>query len=119
MKFHPAPANDIIHSARALSEQGKWEFGFRQMIFGVRVSLSRIGDCAYTLDYCAADDPGFALLLYATMLAILERYPEDVAPYQLERDFPSYEIKPINRDPQCWPRLQEMAAEVLESDRPA
>lgn len=115
MKFHRVEPNQVIHQCRCLSEEEKWEIGFRQMLFGVRVSLSRIGDEFYTLDYCAADDVGFALLLFATILQILDRYPEDVTPQQLERDFPRYEIKPINRDPHCWPRLQQMAIEAQEA----
>jgi hypothetical protein len=114
MRFLPAEPNNVIHECRCVSEGGIWEFGFRQMMFGVRVSLSQTGDYFYTLDYCAADQKDFALLLFATVLIALEPYPEDVKPYQLQRDFPRFEIKPINRDPYCWKRLQEMANAVIE-----
>lgn len=118
MKFTLSQPHTDMDIACWKSEQGKWEIGFRQMLFGVRVSLTRIGDEWYTLDYCAADQPGFAWLLLATVVKILERYPEDVNPNQLQRDFPGYEIKPINKDPYCWQRLQQMAElETVGGDR--
>jgi hypothetical protein len=113
MNFDPAPPNDVIHYYRLLSTEGKWELGFRQMLFGVRVSLSRIGDCCYALDYCAADNPEFAAQLLTVVWLILTRYPEDVTPRQLQDAFPRFERKPINLDP-CWPSLLEMALEGAE-----
>lgn len=109
MKFTKTEPNDVFDAFRCISLKGKWEFGCRRMLFGVRVGLSRIGDDSYTLDYCSGDNPEFTLTLIATMLKILERYPEDIAPLKLSQDFPKYEIKPIDRDPTCWKRLEEMA----------
>jgi hypothetical protein len=114
MRFLPAEPNNVIHECRCISEAGKWEFGFRRVMFGVRVSLSQIGDDGYTLDYCAAKQRDFALLLFATVLIALEPYPEDVMRSQLQKDFPRFDIKPINRDPCCWKRLQEMANAVIQ-----
>jgi hypothetical protein len=108
MKFTLTTPNENFLLRRFVSEQGLWEFGLRAMMFGVRVSLSRVSDAWYTLDYCAGDDPGFVLILLATVAVILERYPETIAPSQLEREFPHYEYKPINRD-KCWGKLQQMA----------
>ena len=116
MKFKPDSPNETLDVLRLVSENEVWELGYRQMLFGVRVSLSRIGDYWYTLDYCAGDNPEFALHLLLTVMQILKRYTEDVAGKQLERDFPKYDVKPIDRDPNCWKQLQEMAS-IVERDR--
>jgi hypothetical protein len=112
MNFQSAEPNEVLQIFRLLSTEGKWELGFRQMLFGMRVSLSQIGDCYYTLDYCAADDPGFALTLLLTVMKILERYPENVTPRQLQNEFPRCDRKPMNLDP-CWLKLQEMAKDSV------
>ena len=81
----------------------------RRMLFGVRVCGNPVGDISYAFDYCAGDDEVFALILFATISRILEKYPEDVTFKRIHQDFPKYEIKPINLDPYCWKQLQEMA----------
>jgi len=117
MKFTKAEPNEDFAIARWLSVSGRWELGFRRMLFGVRVSLAKVGAGGCCIDYCAADDKGFALILLATVVQILERYPEEVSDLQLRQDFPTYDIKPINKDPQCWARLQAMAgADGLEEE---
>lgn len=113
MEFISAHPNEVIDRLRWQSLDGAWEIGLRQMLFGVRVSLSRIGDEVYTLDYCAGVDLLFAATLLATICKILERYPESIAPEQLQRDFPGYTVRPIDRDPYCWSRLQAMAAQEV------
>ncbi|HEY9657637.1 MAG TPA: hypothetical protein V6C65_04170 [Allocoleopsis sp.] len=85
--------------------------GASAMLYGRRVALSRIGDGYYTLNYCAGSDTAFQAILLVTVMVILDRYPEDVTPRQIQDDFPSFQIKPINLDPYCWVRLQEMAQE--------
>lgn len=116
MKFTKTEPNEVFDAFRCISTNGKWEAGCRRMLFGIRVGLSRIGDCCYTLDYCSGDDPAFTLQLMATLIQILQQYSEDITPVQIQRDFPRYEVKPINRDPHCWQRLQEMA-QSMESER--
>lgn len=116
MKFTKTEPNIDFDILRCVSETGKWEFGIRRMLYGVRICGNPVGNGAYTLDYCAGDDEVFALTLFATVATILEDYAEDVTTQQIKRDFPAFEIKPVNRDPYCWKRLQEMAG-VEESDR--
>jgi hypothetical protein len=115
MKFTKAEPNEVFDALRFISQEGRWEFGCRRMLYGIAVGLSRIGDYSYTLDYCSGDDPSFTFMLLATMAKILERYPEDIVPWKLRQDFPAFEVKPIDRDPTCWKRLQEIA--FTESDR--
>lgn len=117
MKFSKAET-DIDHDIYcAISEGGGWKLGVRSVMFGVRVCLTKIPDCFYTLDYCAADQPEFALVLLATVSRILEQYPEDSSSVQLQRDFPDWEIRPINNDPNCWKKLQEMTQKQNEGER--
>lgn len=108
MRFIQTVPDQNFAIARWISEEGKWELGFRQMLFGIDVGLGTVGDDGCVLNYCAGNDQGFALILLATVAQILEHYPEDVRPYQLERDFPKYQFKPIYRDA-CWGKLQQMA----------
>lgn len=110
MRFCATEQNEVIDVMRFLSEEGVWEFGIRRVIFGWRVALSQIGDCCYTLDYCAGGDFGFAMVLLATIAKILESYPESVRIRQIQDAFPRYERRPINLDP-CWTKLHEMAWE--------
>lgn len=119
MKFTQAEPNENFEIARWLSEGGRWEFGFRQMLFGVRVSVAGVDAYGCCLDYCAADEEGFALALLATVAKILERYPENVTERQLKQDFPQYNIKPINKDPQCWAQLQAIAGFISLDEHPS
>lgn len=108
MKFTPASPNENFFM-RWTSEMGVYEMGFRQMLFGVRVSVAVVGDCGCFLDYCAGADRAFALELLATLTVILDSYPETIKWYELQKRFPGFTVKPIDRDPYCWTRLQEMA----------
>jgi hypothetical protein len=87
-------------SPRLVSENGIWEVGFRQMIFGVRVSAGRIDPdyeaaTFYAIDYCAGRDRAFCLQLFATVVILLSALPESVSERQVMRLFPSYTVKPI------------------------
>jgi molybdopterin-guanine dinucleotide biosynthesis protein A len=118
MRFTKVDSNDVFDVVRLLSAEGKWEVGCRRMLFGIRVGLSQLGGYTYSLDYCAGDNPVFTLELLAIVLKILERYPEDATQRQIEDEFPGCLIKPIDRDPYCWTRLQEMAQEVRSEVAP-
>lgn len=112
MRFTKALANENFDVLRCVSENSVWELGIRSVLFGIRICANPVGDDCYWLGYCAGDDFGFALVLLATVAKILEQYPENTDPQQIKLDFPKYDIKPINRDPYCWRRLQEMAGMV-------
>lgn len=105
-RTNPTPDLPIL---RLTSEQGRWELGLRPMLYGVRVSLGVIGDGGFCVDYCAGANAVFALELLVTMVMILRQFPEDMPWHELARQFPKYDVKPIDRDPHCWPQLQAMA----------
>lgn len=113
MKFSRSEPDLTFDVAKFLSETGVWEIGIRKLLYGLEVCGNPVGDDACTFFYPAGNDGVFTLTLLATIINILAKYPENVTYQQIEKDFPKYEIKPINRDPYCWKRLQEMA----EGDR--
>lgn len=113
MDFHPATSVESM-PVRWVSENEVWEIGLRPMIYGVRVSVGKINPVhghalGYSLDYCAGDDQVFLLNLWATIVILMAALPESISPRELERLFPTYQIKPINRDPYCWNELQRLA----------
>lgn len=112
MKFTKAESNENFPLGRWVSENNVWEIGFRPMLFGVRVSLGKVGSDWITLDYCAGDNQSFAFILFATVARILMALPETVTEQQLRQTFPAYTVKPIDRDPYCWERLKELAAQI-------
>lgn len=113
MVFRQAdPNQDFFY--RWVSTGGKWEIGFTQMIFGVRVRVGRVGSMCVDLDYCAGASVSFQEELLRTVMTILIPVSEDITPRQLSDMFPRYTIRPIHKDA-CWPQLQQMAAAVLSS----
>jgi len=106
------PDANFFH--RWISTGGKWEIGFTQMIFGVRVRVGRVGSMCVDLDYCAGADVLFQEELMKTVMTILIPVSEEITSRQLSDMFPRYQIRPIHKDP-CWPQLQQMAASVLSS----
>ncbi len=109
MQFTKATSNENFPKGRWISENNVWEIGFLPVLYGVRVRLGKVGSACVDLDYCAGDNLGFALILLVTVINILEALPESITAQQIEKLFPMYEVKPIDRDPYCWRRLQELA----------
>lgn len=98
--------------ARRLSENDVWEMGIYPVMFGFRVRVGLAGDpLGYTFDYCAGDDVGFVIQLYVTVMALMEALPETITENQLLRLIPSYQVRPIDRDP-CWEALQALVADL-------
>lgn len=110
MLFRNAAPDENFTAGHLVSENGRWEMGYRQMLFGVRVSAALVGDAGCTLDYCAGAQPTTQRLLYRMVRLILEGLPEDTTQAELRAMLPTYERRPIDRDPACWNRLIEMAA---------
>lgn len=113
MKFTQVEPNENFPAGRWVSEQQRWEIGFCPVMFGVRVRFGQIGSNCVELDYCAGADATFALILLATVVQILSTVPETASSQEIRQMFPTYTVKPIDRDPFCWERLKEMAAEVV------
>ncbi len=111
MKFTKTEPDENFDVLRCISETGKWEIGIRRVLYGLNICGNPVHDDCYSFHYPAGDNRGFALVLFATVFRILERYPEDVTLKQIQQDFPKYEVQPIDKDPYCWKRLQEMAEE--------
>ncbi|TXH09634.1 MAG: hypothetical protein E6R03_16450 [Hyphomicrobiaceae bacterium] len=112
MNFQSAPRTENYLIRRYVSEHGRWEVGLSPVLFGVRVRASLVGEAWCDVDYCAGDDWAFAAELLATVVIILESFPESVSGREVNRALPQWHARPINKD-DCWPKLQAMAAEIL------
>lgn len=112
MEFSPTEPDEHLF-LRWKSENKVWEVGFFRVMHGVRVRAGKIPpglDYApgVSIDYCAGADEGFALVLLAIVVKLLEALPESVTASQVEALFPTYQVKPIDKDP-CWDRLLELS----------
>lgn len=112
MNFKRAIPTENYMFARFVSENGRWELGLTPVLFGVRVRAGLAGECWCDVDYCAGDDPGFAFELLATMVIILESFPESASGREVSRALPEWKRRPINKD-DCWPKLKAMAAKIF------
>jgi hypothetical protein len=117
MVFQRATPRHPDFFARWVSTGGQWELGMTQMLFGVRIRFGRVDSMCLELDYCAGADIEFQVELLKTVMTILIPVNEDVSNPELRDLFPTYEVKPINQDPTCWIRLQELAAKVLSCNQ--
>jgi len=111
MVFHRSTPNENFFY-RFLSAEKRWELGFTQMIFGVRVRFGRVGEMTVVLDYCAGASRLHQLELLRLVMTILLPLPETVAIRDLEAVFPRCVVKPIFNDA-CWETLHRRAEEAL------
>jgi hypothetical protein len=112
MKFKMAEREPNYDRLKLVSEGGIWELGLWSVMFGVRVRMGRAGLFYVNLDYCAGADAQFQMELLNAVHIILQEVPESISDRDLEDMFPQFDIKPINLDPRCWPRLQQMRDEA-------
>lgn len=107
MKFTVAPTTEDFLIHRLTSENNVWEVGIYPVLFGIRVAANPVGEIAYTINYCCGNNPEFSLVLLATVVGILESLPESISEREVSRLFPTYKVRPIDKD-ECWIKLQEM-----------
>jgi hypothetical protein len=81
-------------------------------LFGVRIAGNPVSSDIYTFEYCAGNNPTFAITLMQTMLAIFEALPEEIKEKEVRKILPSYSVKPIDRDPTCWKTLKQLAIDL-------
>lgn len=112
MNFKPAPITLNYSIRRFVSENGRWELGITPVLFGVRIRAGLANNEWCVVDYCAGDNWVFAVQLLATMMIILESFPESAGEREVSRILPRWERRTIDRDA-CWPQLQALAAEIL------
>ncbi len=112
MKLFTTETDKNFPIVKYISTNNKWELGIKPMMFGVRVCGSPNGQHGYTFEYCAGNNPVFAITLIQTMLAIFEALPEDISEKEVRRILPTYSVKPIDRDPTCWKALKQLAIDL-------
>jgi len=114
MNFTQTAPDENYPIKRMISENGRWEFGIRAMIFGYRVSAGVVGEQTYSIDYCCADDPVWLISVTAIVLAILEALPESISSHEAEKLFPRQWMKPMVNDPECWEGLAQLLDRVTQ-----
>lgn len=112
MEFVPTVLDENYTLTKYVSTGGGWEMGHVQMLYGVRIRLSRTGDGGCNLDYCAGDSPIHQVLIFEAVRTILRKVPEDTDDRTVEAMFPGYSVKPIQRDPTCFDELIARAERV-------
>lgn len=111
MKFTKAEPDENFPIVRFVSENNVWEIGIRPMMFGHRVSAGLVGSGCVEIDYCGGADGCFVIQLLATVVKIFSSLPETITLKEVKRFFPTYQVKPIDKDP-CWEKLKELAANL-------
>ena len=109
MKFAPAMTNENYPMLRMLSENAAWECGVRAMLFGYRVSANPVGNGAYTIDYCCADEQLWVELILSIVVIAFETLPETLTSEEVQQLFPQQNIKPIKNDADCFSQLKQLA----------
>jgi hypothetical protein len=107
VKFRRVETDENFDFLKFVSEEGQWELGVFSVIYGRRVRLGRAGATWVNLDYCAGDNFLFCLELLDAVGTILSQFPENISGGDIERHFPGYDRRPIDRDP-CWEKLSAM-----------
>jgi len=103
---------------KLVSETDRWELGFQPVMFGLRVIAARQGHESVVLNYCAGGRLQDQLLLFAVILRLLERLPEEVSEGELHRLLPKQNRKPVTNDPECLAALLVLAG-VADEQVPA
>lgn len=99
---------------RLISAEGRWELGYYQVLYGIRIRLGRPGNGWCNLDYCAGDQSAYQHILLHCVRTILSCVPESVSERELEKMFPRQDVKPIFNDPVCLDALVALALETQE-----
>jgi hypothetical protein len=105
---------DENYCYKLASMEGRWELGYCQMLYGIRIRLGVAGNGWCNLDYCAGDSPLHQQMLLHCVRTILSRVPESIRERDLEDMFPRQNMKPINNDPECFDALIAMAISAKE-----
>ena len=113
MKFKVTQTDYNFQVLKMISNERRWELGLTQMQFGVRVRFARAHNVYCLLDYCAGADQVFQMELLYAIRTILLDVPESTCDNDIMAIFPRYLIRPINLDPTCWIRIQELRDKTL------
>ena len=117
MRFRRVPPDDNFSMLRLVSEGGKWEVDLYPVLFGVRIRCGQVGACAVVLDYCAGADINLRVEILLLVLQVLEAMDEaSTTEGDIDRAFPKWTRRPIDRDPICLPKLREIAAATSGDD---
>lgn len=111
------PSDEQVAAAKAMgyrlakvSADGLWCIGVKPVIYGARAIAWRQDSVGPAADYCAADSISVLLQLLAMLEAIFTQHLEEQASENAVMALlPSWERRPVDQDPACWRRLEELA----------
>ena len=118
MVFLKAETDVNFDVRKFISTSGRWELGVCRMIYGARVRLGIAGESFCVLDYCGGNDPEVLENLLRLVMTILLTVPEELDHQRVAAIFPTYKIKPIVLDQQCWATLESLAANAISDAKP-
>ena len=105
MKFTPIEPHENLDLLAMASKTGKWELGFRSVLYGICVSLSFPEDREYIIDYyCGMDAIVFLTVFEMTKLALLD-VDESVESSEIKKILPTQTCRPIANDSECCDKL--------------
>lgn len=119
MRFTPIEPHESLDLLAWRSESGRWEIGFRSVIYGIRVSLSLPRNRVYVLDYCCGTDGNSLIWVFHMLRNSLLDFEDTVTSGEIERSFPRQNRKPIENDSDCFSELMRLGSVATQrhSDR--
>ena len=119
MIFSPGEPNpfydDYLYSRRLQSENNKWGIAFFPTIhLGLRVHVFVVNSTYITLNICTGHEPIYQFFIYQLVLNWLMTFDESVTEYELQKQFPYFEIKPIFNDPNWETNRELMVQRILD-----
>lgn len=114
MRFSPIEPNINLDLLAWGSESGRWQLGFRSVLYGIRVSLTLPYDFCYTIDYCVGTNGTNLIIVFQALRNKLLEFDESVFPSELQRCFPAQHVKPIENDSECLDTLIGMMMEAID-----
>jgi hypothetical protein len=110
MKMIKSIPNEHWVRLRHVSEKSIWEIGFKDVLFGTRIGIGKVGHYCYVTDICAGSKIEDQYLIYFYVLNIMEKLPEDISENDLINHFPRYKIRPVVQDLEYMEKLKYLAS---------
>lgn len=121
MIFHKGEPNphydDFGYFNRLQSGNNLWGIACEFTIFGsLRVVVFPVNSLSITLNICAGNQAVHQEMIYQLVLEWLETFDESVKEWELQKEFPRFDIKPIYNDPN-WPKNLKIIANRISNSK--
>ena len=114
MKFTQIEPHENLDLMAWRSESGRWEIGYRSVMYGIRVSLSLPESQSYALDYCCGTDGSSLILVFQMLRTALLDFDDTVTIGEVSRWFPVQNCKPIENDFDCFGKLMQLGVDAAQ-----